>query len=149
MEGFTGRNLLALAVEDSVPERERLKALLVRQGVNTIGVADGASAVKSLGRTAYDIVLCDWELPGVNGLDICRTVQSIPVERRPYFIMVTGRVQRVDLVAAMDAGADDFIRKPLWKEELRVRLRLAKQIIAWRRVVNQAGLTSALVLPAD
>lgn len=149
MDRFTGQSLLALAVEDSVSERERLKALLVRQGVNTIGIADGASALRSLNRADFDIVLCDWELPGISGLEICRAVQSLPMEKRPYFIMVTGRVQRVDLVAAMDAGADDFIRKPLWKEELRVRLRLAKQIIAWRRVVNQAGLTSTLVLPTQ
>ncbi|WP_372799075.1 PleD family two-component system response regulator [Litorivivens sp.] len=134
----------ALVVDDSLAERERIKVLLGRRGVNVVCVGDGEQALKCLKKPLFDIVLCDWELPCVSGLDICREVRQMPLSSRPYFVMITGRSQRVDLIAAMDAGADDFIRKPLWEEELRVRLSLASQIIAWRRVVKQAGLTDAV-----
>lgn len=136
--------ITTLLVEDCAADRERLRVLLTRMGVNAVCVADARQAMKRLQNPFYDIVLCDWELPGGNGLDICRYVAEIPLAQRPYFIMLTGRSQPADVVAAMDAGADDFIRKPAASEELRVRVNAALRAISWRQVVRDAGLSEAV-----
>lgn len=128
----------ALVIEDSISESERLKSLMERRDVRVTCVDTCVKAQSQLANEQFDLVLCDWQLPGENGLAICREVSLLQDGDRPYFIMVTGRSQRVDMVAAMDAGADDFLEKPLWHETLRVRLKLADQILGWRRAAALA-----------
>ena len=122
-------------VEDSIIERERLKVLLMRMGLDVSIAGDGVEALVELTDGEFDLVLVDWQLPKLSGLDICRAVNSIPLTQRPYVIMVTGRDQRADLIAAMDAGADDYMCKPVWSEELRVRLQSAARSLSRQSTV--------------
>ncbi len=119
-----------LLVEDSIVERERLKVLLMRMGLDVTVAEDGVAALVELTDGEFDLVLVDWQLPKLSGLDVCRAVKSIPLAQRPYVIMATGRDQRADLIAAMDAGADDYLCKPVWSEELRVRLQSAARSLS-------------------
>ncbi|WP_372778378.1 PleD family two-component system response regulator [Litorivivens sp.] len=135
----------ALVVEDAISESERLKSLVERRDVQVTCVDASVKAQSLLATEQFDLVLCDWQLPGENGLAICRAVSALEDGDRPYFIMVTGRSQRVDMVAAMDAGADDFLEKPLWHETLRVRLKLADQILGWRRAAALAATPGSVI----
>ncbi len=122
-----------LLVEDSRPDRSRLTAMLQRLGYRVHATDSGASALELLRTESVDVILSDWVMPGMDGLTLCREVQAQWGERRPHFIMLTCRNQGADLVAGMDAGADDFIGKPAAMEELRARLQAGCRQLQLRR----------------
>jgi len=131
-EGY--RDTQILIVEDSTVERRRIEAILIKLGYKPLTAVDGANAAEVIVRTRnIDVVLCDWDLPVLSGLDLCKAIRNDPSIRQPYFIMLTGHSKPVDMVAAMDAGADDFIPKPSWIEEIRVRIQSG---IRQRRLCN-------------
>jgi len=117
-----GRAVKVLVVEDNKVERMRLHAVLQGMGLAVITAENATEALRFLKKNFVDIVLSDWRMPGVNGLDLCQRIAADPTFGRPYFIMLTGQSAGADFIAAMDSGADDFIAKPAWREELRVRL---------------------------
>ena len=111
-----------LVVEDNRVERIRLEAVLQSLGMKPILAENAKEALRYVKKYKVDIVLSDWLMPGMTGIEFCQRLACDEDLGRPYFIMLTGRTASVDLIAAMDAGADDYIRKPAWREELRVRL---------------------------
>ena len=127
----------ALAVEDDGFERLRLAALLEREGFDVTLAADGAEALAALSGAAPDVVVTDWQLPALSGLDLCRAVGSMDPARRPYMVLVTARDEVADLVAGFDAGADDFMTKPYRAEELSARLRSGQRLLELRRTLLQ------------
>jgi len=70
-------------------------------------------------------VVSDWMMPNLSGVDLCRRIRAAKFEHYVYVILCTSRAEKADLVEGMDAGADDFIGKPIGSEELRVRVRRA------------------------
>jgi sigma-B regulation protein RsbU (phosphoserine phosphatase) len=127
------RRPVALAVEDDAFERLRLAALLERLGFEVMVAADGAEALAHLAAGCPDVLVTDWQLPAVSGLDLCRTLQSADPAQRPYTVLVTARDEVQDLVAGLDAGADDFLSKPYRAEELSARLRSGQRLLELRR----------------
>jgi sigma-B regulation protein RsbU (phosphoserine phosphatase) len=111
-----------LIVEDNRVELARLQAVLHSMGMKPVLAENATEALRFLKKYKVDIVLSDWLMPGMTGLEFCQRLAADENLGRPYFIMLTGRNASVDMIAAMDAGADDFITKPAWREELRVRL---------------------------
>jgi sigma-B regulation protein RsbU (phosphoserine phosphatase) len=97
---------------------------------------DGEKALAILSRKPIDIVVSDWMMPRVSGLELCRRVTADPGYGHPYFIMLTGRTEGADLVAGMDAGADDFVAKPAGGEELRVRLQAGLRVLKLRKLLQ-------------
>ncbi|MEJ7680197.1 MAG: response regulator [Segetibacter sp.] len=77
----------------------------------------------------FPVVISDWMMPGLDGLELIRRIRSSHQPGYVYVILLTGRSQREDFVQAMEAGADDFVPKPFDRDELRVRLRSAERII--------------------
>jgi len=135
------RRPVALAVEDDAFERLRLSALLERLGYEVRVAADGAEALAHLAAGSPDVVVTDWQLPAVSGLDLCRTLQSVDPAHRPYVVLVTARDAVQDLVDGLDAGADDFLGKPYRAEELSARLRSGQRLLELRRsLVERTGL---------
>jgi sigma-B regulation protein RsbU (phosphoserine phosphatase) len=111
-----------LVVEDSPVERARLYVVLKSMGIEPLLAENADQALREAENAKIDIVLCDWLMPGMSGLALCEHLVADEGLGHPYFIMLTGRESSVDFIAAMDAGADDYIVKPAWREELRVRL---------------------------
>lgn len=111
-----------LIIDDSPVELFRMEALLKGHHFETLCCNDPNEALQILLVEHIDIVLCDWQMPKVSGLELCQTISQSPAMGAPYFIMLTGRKERADMIAAMDAGADDFICKPAASEELRARI---------------------------
>jgi sigma-B regulation protein RsbU (phosphoserine phosphatase) len=135
------RSPVALAVEDDGFERTRLTAILERLGFEVLVAADGAEALAHLAVRVPDVVVTDWQLPAVSGLDLCRTLQAADPAQRPYTVLVTARDEIQDLVAGLDAGADDFLTKPYRAEELSARLRSGQRLLELRRsLIERTGL---------
>ena len=93
-------------------------------------VHDGAEAWTCLtsDRTPA-LAILDWEMPGMDGVDICRRSRSDITDANPYLILLTSRDARSDIVAGLDSGADDYLIKPIDPEELRARVRVGLRIL--------------------
>ena len=115
-----------LVVDDDPAIAEMLTMVLQREGFDTVVVDDGLDAVEAAGRENPDLVLLDLMLPGMGGVDVCRTIRedsAVPI------IMLTAKTDTVDVVLGLESGADDYVTKPFKPKELvaRVRARLRRQ----------------------
>lgn len=125
-----------LIVEDEPVTREVLKRLLLAAGYQVTESADGAEAWQLLQSIRIPVVISDWEMPEMEGLDLCRKIRSRASEYT-YFIMLTAKSGRAEYLEAMDGGVDDFLAKPLDAVDLQCRLRVAERILGLRKEVSQ------------
>jgi sigma-B regulation protein RsbU (phosphoserine phosphatase) len=137
---------LVLVVEDNAAERIRLQAMVQKLGYGVVSAADGLEALQHIAGDEVDIIISDWKMPAMDGLTLCRTIRSDKGPKYPYFIMLTGCDSKADLIAGMDAGADDFVTKPFNNEELRVRLKAGSRI---QQLKQQIGLNNARLEKAN
>lgn len=128
-----------LVVDDSQPEKFRLAAMLKKIGYEVIEASNGKEALEQLRLQQVSVVLSDWAMPEMTGIDLCRQVRQEEFNN-PYFILVTGRDTTADLVAGMGAGADDFIAKPFNGEELLVRLKAGQRTIEMRHKLESQSI---------
>ncbi len=127
---FQNSTLRILVVDDDPISRAILEEHLAAAGHDVFSADDAPRAMYMLERTAVHIVIADWIMPGVNGLDLCRWVRGRQLPRSPHFVILTVLSDRERLIEAFEAGADDFLSKPFHESELLARLR------AWTRLVN-------------
>ena len=112
-----------LVVDDEALCAELLVELFSLEGFDVQVAADGESALAAIENIAPDIVLLDIGLPGVDGIEVCRTIKQNPLTRLTPVVLVTGFRGRELRIAGIDAGADDFVSKPFDADELRARVR--------------------------
>jgi diguanylate cyclase (GGDEF)-like protein len=119
-----------LVAEDNPVFQSMLRTLLTRWGYDVIIVPDGLEAWNVLeSPDPPRLALLDWMMPGLDGVEICRRLRATPREPYIYVLLLSARTENSDLVEGMDAGADDYLTKPLKPHELRVRLRAGRRII--------------------
>ena len=109
-----------LAVEDDERIRSALKLALEDEGWTVEAAASGEDAIEAFERHPADVVLIDIMLPGIDGFELCRTIRrtsDVPI------VMVTARNDTHDIVAGLEAGADDYLTKPFAPKELSARIR--------------------------
>jgi putative two-component system response regulator len=136
---------LVLVAEDDASNRALLTRLLERGGYRSISVADGRDALKAAIDDAPDMILLDIGLPGLNGLDVCRRLRADPRTVALPIILVTGQTASRDVVAGLDAGADDFVRKPYDEAELMARVRSVMRLArVTAEMVGAHGVIAAL-----
>jgi len=114
---------LVLVVEDEAPLATMLRYNLEKQGYRVEEAADGQEALTRISETQPDLVLLDWMLPVMSGIEVCRQIRRRPVTRDLPVIMVTARTEDQDAVRALNTGADDYITKPFNLEALLARMR--------------------------
>lgn len=114
-----------LVVDDDPDIAEMLTIVLENEGFSTVVVGEGNAAVQAVRDHHPDLVLLDVMLPGMNGIDVCRTIRE---ESAVPIIMLTARTDTVDVVLGLESGADDYVHKPFRAKELvaRVRARLRR-----------------------
>src|SRR4051812_26740940 len=104
----------ALIVEDEQDVRDLMLLHLKREGIEVVAVENGEEALRVLAAEKFTLVVLDWMLPGVSGLEICRRLRATgpAATDRLAVLMVTARADSADVIAGLDAGADDYITKP-------------------------------------
>jgi two-component system phosphate regulon response regulator PhoB len=112
-----------LVVEDEDDIRELLRYNLAREGYRVIGAESGEEALKAVRSSLPDLVLLDLMLPGVNGLEVCRSLRQDPHTRNLPIVMLTAKGEEADVVAGLELGADDYVTKPFSLRVLLARLR--------------------------
>jgi two-component system phosphate regulon response regulator PhoB len=118
------KNPTILIVDDEQPIREMVHFTLSVDGISCIGAATVAEARAQIAAHPPDLILMDWMLPGgQSGLEFAKALRSGSLYSEIPIIMLTARTDNVDKVAALDAGADDFISKPFSPSELKARIR--------------------------
>jgi putative two-component system response regulator len=136
---------LVLIAEDDVANRALLGRLLDRAGYRSVAVGDGRDALRAAIEDRPSLVLLDVGLPGLNGLDVCRRLRSDPRTVALPIILVTGRTASHEVVAGLDAGADDFVRKPYDEAELMARIRSVLRLArVTAEMVGAHGVIAAL-----
>jgi two-component system cell cycle response regulator len=118
-----------LIAEDSVVARKLLERNLQQLGYEVVATEDGAQAWAAYQQAPTPIVITDWEMPQMNGVELCRAIRQHPTEQYTYLMMLTARGQKEDKLEALDAGADAFLSKPLDIAELQANLRVAERIL--------------------
>jgi len=119
---------ILLADDDSVTRRV-LCALLRNQGHEVAEAPDGERGWQLVQETDISFVVSDWMMPGLAGVDLCRRIRAAGLNRYIYVILCTSRGERSDLIEGMDAGADDFLVKPVQADELRVKVRAGERVL--------------------
>lgn len=113
-----------LIAEDDTVTRRLLDAFLSRWGFDVLVAPDGYAALGILNREdAPQLVLLDWMMPGVSGVEICRRLRAQDTTPSPFLILLTARDNPDDIVEGLQGGADDYICKPFNEEELKARVR--------------------------
>ncbi|MGG5817889.1 phosphate regulon transcriptional regulator PhoB [Falsiroseomonas sp. HW251] len=112
-----------LVVEDEAPLLTLLRYNLEKQGFRVEEAADGQEALLRVSERTPDLILLDWMLPTLSGIEVCRQIRRKPATRELPIIMVTARSEDQDAVRALDTGADDYIAKPFAMDALLARIR--------------------------
>lgn len=107
--------------------RRLLGSLLEERGHDCVAVETAERALEVHLKEPFEIMLVDWTLPGMSGLDLCRQIRSVPGGEDVTVLIVTGRSRVEDLTAVLDAGATDYVAKPLDPDVLRTRLMVAER----------------------
>lgn len=127
-----------LIAEDDLTSRTLLQALLTQWGYEVISTCDGKEALAALqGRNAPELAVLDWEMPGMDGIALCRELQRQKRENPLYLILLTGRGQHADIVQGLEAGADDYVAKPYDDAELQARVNVGRRMVDLQNTLRQ------------
>lgn len=119
-----------LIAEDDLTSRMMLTAVLKKQGHDTVATATGAEALSALlAEDAPRLAILDWMMPELDGLEVVRRVRRERKERQPYILMLTTKCEKEDIVAGLEAGADDYLAKPFHPAELQARVEVGRRLI--------------------
>ncbi len=134
-----------LIADDDLITLRVLERCLIEAGYEPILAIDGTTALEILeDRDSPQVAILDWDMPGIDGIEVCRRIRERSASRFYYLMVLTGRMTRKGIRAGIEAGADDYLGKPLDAHELHVRLRAAARIVAFQEVMQHQTSKDAL-----
>ena len=112
-----------LIIDDDPIVQLTLTKILENQGYQIITATDGKTGLEKAQQLQPSLVICDWIMPGMDGIEVCRQVKANPILSTTFFIVLTSLGSVTDVVKGLDSGADDFITKPIEQNELKARVK--------------------------
>jgi len=140
-----------LVADDTEAIRTLFRKLLVADGHEVLIAPDGAAALDAVHQHRPDVILLDISMPTIDGLEVCRRLKSDPATRLTPIVLVTGQTDLSDRIRGIEAGADEFLSKPVHPHELRARVRSLsrmKHLIDALDSAEAAFMTLALTIEA-
>jgi CheY-like chemotaxis protein len=130
--------MIVLVADDLDVNRKLLRTLLSADGYDVIEASNGTDALQILqGATGPIVGLLDWEMPEMEGPEVCKQTRAIPNSPPIYLILLTVRDSKQDTVAGLNAGANDYITKPFDKTELLARVSIGKQMVQLQQALTE------------
>lgn len=132
-ENSDASRMKVLVVDDSAMQRRTLSLSLQRWGYDVLEAENGVAALAVCHSNPPDIVLSDWMMPEMNGIEFCREFRALPRQSYGYFILLTSNTEKDAVANGLDCGADDFLPKPVNTLELKARIAAGARILAMER----------------
>jgi DNA-binding response OmpR family regulator len=130
--------LRILISDDDAASRLLLETTLTRWGYEVLVTSDGEQAWQAIeSPNAPLLFILDWQMPGLDGVDVCRKARARKSTRSAYIILLTSRTSKEDLIAGLEAGADDYVTKPFDPQELQARLHVGSRVIELQRALAE------------
>ncbi len=126
-----------LVVDDNLGARRSIEALLTQENYRFLLADSGAYALQLLEEHTPDLILLDVMMPGMNGFEVCQKIRNIPRVSEIPIIMITALDDEESMIQGIDAGADDFLSKPISKIELRSRIRSILRLNRFRKLCDE------------
>ena len=134
-----------LIAEDEPVSRRLLESFLIKWGYDVLVTCDGSEAWDVLQKPdAPNLVISDWMMPNMDGLELCRKIREMEKSGYIYFIILTAKGSKRDVVEGLEAGADDYLTKPFNRDELRYRLKIGERIIRLEHRILQLATIDSL-----
>jgi DNA-binding response OmpR family regulator len=135
-----------LIADDDFTTRRLLQSYLEKWGHEVTAATTGVEALQFYERGDYAMVVTDWSMPEMDGLELIGRLRAMTRAGYVYIVLVTARTQAEDVVQGIEAGADDFVAKPFDRDELRARIRAGERIVTSLQTITElrAQLRSAL-----
>ncbi|MEA3359825.1 MAG: diguanylate cyclase [Thermodesulfobacteriota bacterium] len=129
-----------LIAEDDPVSRKLLEKHLAKVGYNVVSAANGQEALEIFKREFFPIVISDWMMPKMNGLELCKAIRSDKSKKGyVYIVLLTGKNSKEDIIEGLEAGADDYLTKPFNRAELFARLNTGRRILELEKSLKKAN----------
>ena len=137
---------LVLVVDDSRAQRRLLCSYLTGWGYRVLEAGSGAEALEICRFDNPDLIVSDWMMPGMNGLEFCQKFRELRGDRYGYFILLTSKSEKGEVARGLDIGADDFLTKPVNSTELRARIRAGERVLKNERELTEKNRLISVAL---
>jgi len=127
-----------LLTDDEPVQRMLIGRMLSRSGYEVVMAEDGQQALQKMQEGEFYLLITDWEMPNLDGIGLCRAVRSMKLPYYTYTIILTSRDASEHVVMGLQAGADDYLTKPIIEPELLARLNTGKRLVEMERSLRQA-----------
>lgn len=134
-----------LIVEDEKDTRFILEKLLSKNNYDVVSVTNGSEALEILKTLSPKVILADWTMPIMDGIELCNLIKKNEAHKTIYFIILTARTSLKDRVTGLDVGADDFLIKPIENQELLARIRSGIRIHNLQNEIKKIEHSKALI----
>jgi two-component system, cell cycle response regulator len=138
-----------LLAEDDPVTRMLMTRFLKKAGYEVDAVSDGAEAFDKMMKRYYPILVSDWEMPGMDGVALCKAVRNMQLDGYVYALLLTARDAKEHIIAGLEAGADDYLVKPVHEPELIARLNTGRRILALEHSLRAANQRNRVLSITD
>lgn len=128
-----------LIAEDDPVSRKLLEKILVKAGNEVVSVENGKKALELINEKFFPIVLTDWMMPEMDGLELCRAIRRKSYSGYIFIVLLTANDSKDDIISGLEAGADDYLTKPFSHAELIARLNTGKRVLELERSLKEAN----------
>ncbi len=142
-------HLPILVAEDDPVSRKLLEKTLVKAGYKVVSVENGRKALEVFKETFFSIVLTDWMMPEMDGLELCRAIREDTSKGYVFIVLLTVKDSKDDIVSGLEAGADDYLTKPFNNAELIARIKTGIRILELERALKQANEENRVLAITD
>jgi diguanylate cyclase (GGDEF)-like protein len=133
-----------LVVEDDLLSQTILKDALARLGYSVTLAGNGRDALELCQHEQFPIIITDWVMPEMDGIEFCRSIRAIPTEHYVFILLLTSLDKKSELIAGLEAGADEYLVKPVHEIELAARLKAARRVLDLEASLKQLALHDQL-----